>query len=138
MKIGIFGSVEKSKDVLMHLSWIGGFNKSNLLATVEKDVYFVDDKGNIASMTYEGFKSQFNCEPYTIDQWQDIYNNYSVLHKEIVENVIKFCKTYNLNITDFKLGADGINKEFYNYGWHPGIDSFFRMQNGKDIILNSL
>ena len=56
--IGIYGSEKASETVLMHLSWLGGYNENKLLATVEYDVYFVED-GIIKSMTKTGFIEKY-------------------------------------------------------------------------------
>ena len=135
--IGIYGSEKASETVLMHLSWLGGYNEKKLLATVEYDVYFVED-GIIKSMTKTGFIDKYKSEPYTIEQWQKIHHEFSFLHKKIVEDVIKFADKNNLDITDFNINADGISKVFYKFGWHPGIDSSFKIENKKETILWSI
>jgi hypothetical protein len=135
--IGIYGSEKASETVLTHLSWLGGYNEKKLLATVEYDVYFVED-GIIKSMTKNGFIEKYKSEPYTIEKWQEIHNEFSFLHKKIVEDIIKFADKNNLDITDFNINADGISKVFYKFGWHPGIDSSFKITNKKETVLWSI
>lgn len=135
--IGIYGSEKTPEKVLMHLSWLGGHNEKGLLATVEYDVYFVED-GIIKSMAKDGFIEKYKSEPFTIDAWDIIHHKFSFLHKRIVEDVIKFVKENNLDITNFTINCDGISKEFYRFGWHPVIDSSFRIENKKDIVLWSI
>lgn len=52
---------------------------------------------------------------------EDFYN----LHTLLVNQIIRFCKEHNLNVSDFYLSADGVEASIEYGKWTPFTDSSF-------------
>lgn len=52
---------------------------------------------------------------------EDFYN----LHTLLVNQIIRFCKEHNLNVSDFYLSADGVEASIKYGKWTPFTDSSF-------------
>jgi len=78
---------------------------------------------------------------YPMQQCQDdlLNQKFRVLHKQIVNAIIQFCKENNIMIDEFNLYADGLEDSIKHGQWCPSTDSSFRMdeslerENGKAV-----
>lgn len=78
---------------------------------------------------------------YPMQKCQDdlVNQKFRVLHKQIVNAVIQFCKENNIMIDEFNLYADGLEDSIKHGQWCPSTDSCFRMdeslerENGKSV-----
>lgn len=78
---------------------------------------------------------------YPMQHCQDdlVNQKFRVLHKQIVNAVIQFCKENNIEVDEFNIYADGVRESIPFGKWTPATDSSFRMdeslsnENGKDV-----
>ena len=57
-------------------------------------------------------------------QDDDLNTAFRNLHKRLVEEIIGFCKAWNITIDLFKLGADTFEESIKCGSWQPCTDSF--------------
>ena len=70
------------------------------------------------------FESEKNRNP-------ELHKAFGELHKKIVDEVIQFCKKYNLEVQEFHVGADGI-RDSRDFGeWTCFTDSSMSMYTNK-------
>lgn len=82
-----------------------------------------------------------NNRKYPMQHCQDdlVNQKFRVLHKQIVNAIIQFCKENNIMIDEFNLYADGLEDSIKHGQWCPSTDSCFRMdetlerENGKSV-----
>ena len=62
------------------------------------------------------------------------------LHEKLVNEVIGFCKAWNISIDEFHLSADGLNESIKYGSWHPCTDSclVFEKSNQDEPFLFSI
>jgi hypothetical protein len=54
---------------------------------------------------------------------------FASLHTKLVNEVIQFCRTYNIDIDEFYLKADGISSSIPYGEWRPCTDSALTFYN---------
>jgi hypothetical protein len=71
---------------------------------------------------------------YPMQKCQDdsVNQKFRVLHKQIVNAVIQFCKENNIMIDEFNLYADGLEDSIKHGKWCPSTDSSFRMDESLE------
>lgn len=71
---------------------------------------------------------------YPMQHCQDdlVNQKFRVLHKQIVNAVIQFCKENNIMIDEFNLYADGLEDSIKNGQWCSSTDSCFRMDESLE------
>ena len=70
-----------------------------------------------------------NKENYSFQSCQDIdvTDDFRKLHKDIVNQVIKFCRDHDIEIDNFYLSADGVRSSIPYERWQACTDSSFSM-----------
>ncbi len=61
--------------------------------------------------------------PYQECQDDEINSAFRNLHHKLVDEIINFCKKYNIEIDDFHLNADGVLGSIPYGQWQPCTDS---------------
>lgn len=83
-----------------------------------------------------------NNRKYYGQQCQDdlINQKFGVLHKQIVNAIIQFCKENNIDIDEFYLKADGVSTSIPYGEWQPCTDSAltFYNDNKKEPFIYSM
>ena len=70
---------------------------------------------------------------WQICQEETLTEEFSNLHKKLVNEIILFCKKNNVQIEGFNLSADGICNSIPYGEWTPGTDSSFVMYRLDEI-----
>lgn len=71
---------------------------------------------------------------WQICQDEKLMNEFTKLHEDIVNQVIKFCKDHLIDIDEFYLSADNISGSLPYGSWQACTDSSFKMfQNPQTI-----
>ena len=70
-------------------------------------------------------KKYYNYGPKCQDDL--IKQKFVVLHKQIVNTIIQFCKENNINVNEFYLKADGLGNSIKYGSWQPSTDSCFEL-----------
>lgn len=65
--------------------------------------------------------------PHQVCQDKKINDNFRILHKDIVDKIITFCKENNIVIDGFSIVADGIGGSIPYGSWQACTDSCFSM-----------
>ena len=65
--------------------------------------------------------------PMQICQDDNLTHKFRKLHKELVNNIISFCKENNISIDEFHLNADGVDGSIPYGEWQSCTDSGFSM-----------
>lgn len=71
-------------------------------------------------------------------QDDDLNIAFKNLHHKLVDEVIGFCKAWNISIDEFNLSADGLEYSIKFGSWHPSTDSSFSFMkfSNTDIQLD--
>ena len=69
--------------------------------------------------------------PMQVCQDDKITSDFRELHNEIVQRIIDFCKTHNIEIEEFYVHADGLLDSIKYGQWCPSTDSQFEMYNER-------
>lgn len=71
---------------------------------------------------------------YPYQQCQDDFINqeFRVLHKNLVNSVINFCKAHNIEIDEFHLSADNLRESIKHGEWTSCTDSSLRLDKYTD------
>ena len=60
-------------------------------------------------------------------QDKETMEDFSKLHRELVNKVIQFCKEHNIEVDEFSLTADGLRGSIPYGKWQAGSDSSFSL-----------
>ena len=73
-------------------------------------------------------------------QDDEINKAFGTLHRNIVDEIIRFCQTYDIVIDEVSLRADGIRSSIPYGEWQPCTDSslVFSNDNKKEPFLYSM
>lgn len=70
--------------------------------------------------------------PYQISQDPDLKKRFDGLHKDIMENVIEFCRDNGIEIDEFFIQADGMKESIRAGRWSPVTDSVCAMEIDRE------
>ncbi len=86
---------------------------------------------------------KFSYEPdtrkYFGQQCQDdkINEEFRMLHKNIINQIIQFCNKYNLSIDEIHLSADGVKGSIPYRSWQSCTDSYFGLEKFTDDYIDA-
>ena len=70
-----------------------------------------------------------------IDNNVNINEKFKDLHHKLVNEIVDFCKKYNIEASSISLIADGLESSIEFGSWHPGTDSSFQLFNKNNEVI---
>lgn len=75
-------------------------------------------------------------------QDEKINNAFKNLHENLVNEIVGFCKAYNITVDEIEFYADGLQDSIKFGKWHPSTDSVLKFiihkDTGKENFLYSI